>query len=144
GIMTTDFGAEQEKLTTVRYSYQEPRQLGIRTTGTKEEHMRAEFMQQVADEFHEESNPPPPPVEYLSTTHKDYNKEFEPMVKEPTRAITWINDFHAFILPGLENKMAQNLDPVPQHIYIMITMQIKTNLQHFGWKGIKKYMEFRK
>ncbi|KXJ25973.1 Sperm-associated antigen 8 [Exaiptasia diaphana] len=85
GIMTTEFDAKAENLSTVRVSYQEPRQLGIRTTGTKEEQMRAKFLEQVAAEVQEELNPPPPQVEYLSTTHKDFNKEFEPIVNEPTR-----------------------------------------------------------
>ena len=74
GIMTTDFDAKQENLTTVRDSYREPIELGIRTRGTKEEHLRNKLMAQVAAELEEELNPPPPPVELISTTHKDFNK----------------------------------------------------------------------
>ncbi|EDO37651.1 predicted protein [Nematostella vectensis] len=84
GVLTTDFEAEPEKLTTVRHSYRSPEPLGIRTIGVREQMMREELMKQVSEEVQQEFNPPPPEVEYKSVTHKDFNKEFTPIVKEPT------------------------------------------------------------
>lgn len=85
GILTTDFDAKPEGLSTVRYSYRNPETLGVRQIGLRQQLLQEELIRQVSAEVDQEFNPPPPTVEYLSTTKKDFSKEFTPIVKLPTR-----------------------------------------------------------
>lgn len=85
GILTTDFNAEAERLSTVRDSYRKLETHGVRKIGLRQQLLQEELYRQVSAEVDEEFNPPPPTVEYLSTTKKDFSKEFTPIVKVPTR-----------------------------------------------------------
>lgn len=85
GIMTTDFDARPESLSTVKDSYRKPQMLGVRQIGLRQQLLQEELIRQVSAEVEQEFHPPPPTIEYVSTTTKDFSKEFTPIVKAPTR-----------------------------------------------------------
>ncbi|XP_033750691.1 sperm-associated antigen 8-like [Pecten maximus] len=88
GVLTTDFDANAEKLTTVRASYKRPEPCGVRLVGKKEELMKQMLLEKVSQEvFRDDINPPEPETtDFRSVTMKDFNKEeFKHVKPAPTR-----------------------------------------------------------
>ncbi|XP_013416545.1 sperm-associated antigen 8 [Lingula anatina] len=85
GVLSTEFDAKAENLTTVRESYRPPTKPGVRQVGKKHELLEQMFFEQVSKEVHEDFNPPPPQPDYLSVTTKDFSKEFESIKPAPTQ-----------------------------------------------------------
>lgn len=85
GILTTDFDAKPERVSTVKDSYRKPDLFAVPQVGLRRQLLQEELIRQVSAKVEQEFNPPPPAVEYLSTTKKDFSKEFTPIIKAPTR-----------------------------------------------------------
>ncbi|XP_074651231.1 sperm-associated antigen 8-like [Tubulanus polymorphus] len=87
GILSTNFDAEPEKISTCQDSYKAPAQLGVRTMGKKKELLMQMIYDQASKEVHEEFNPPPEPTEFKSVTQKDFNiDDFVPQEAKYTRS----------------------------------------------------------
>ncbi|KAJ8303978.1 hypothetical protein KUTeg_017561 [Tegillarca granosa] len=88
GILTTDFDAGAENITTIRASYKKPEPCGVRLTGKKEELMKQMLYEKVGKEvFSEELDPSSAePTDFRSVTMKDFNIEgFEHKKPVPTK-----------------------------------------------------------
>lgn len=92
GILTTDFDAPAEKLTTVTDSYRKPQPSGIRSVGKKHETLVKMLYDTVSQEVHDEFNAPPEEGEMKSVTHKDFHKDFTPIIQENTKVHDFVSD----------------------------------------------------
>ncbi|CAH1795783.1 unnamed protein product [Owenia fusiformis] len=88
GVLTTNFDAKAESVTTIRESYQKPVPPNVRQKGSKAEALEQMLYEQVSQEVHNEFNPPPAPTEFKSVTHKDFNIDtFESKKPAPTAVV---------------------------------------------------------
>ncbi|XP_065829127.1 sperm-associated antigen 8-like [Oscarella lobularis] len=85
GILSTSFESKIESLSTVKDAYRSPSSAGVKTVGKRKEQLEREIRHHISQEVHEEFNPPPPKPDYVSTTKKDFTKEFTPIEKKPTK-----------------------------------------------------------
>ena len=60
--------------TTVGLSYSSPRPTTVRVVGQRQQLLKQHLSEVISNEVHEEFNPPPPPMDYNSTTKKDFGR----------------------------------------------------------------------
>lgn len=60
--------------TTVHLSYASPSQTTVRAVGQRQQLLKQHLCEVISNDVREEFNPPPPPMDYNSTTKKDYRK----------------------------------------------------------------------
>ncbi|KAL5004232.1 hypothetical protein ScPMuIL_017688 [Solemya velum] len=95
GILTTEFNAGAEQLTTVRESYRPPDRSKVRQVGKKQELLEQMLLEQVSKEvFGSELSPnPPEPTDFKSVTGGDFIVEgFVHKKPEPTKAHNYKNE----------------------------------------------------
>ena len=72
GILTTDLSAAVEGVSTVGETYRQPEGPQVRCVGRRQEALLHQLQAMVSREVEEEFTPTPPPVDYRSTTKKDF------------------------------------------------------------------------
>ncbi|KAL5515702.1 hypothetical protein EMCRGX_G000906 [Ephydatia muelleri] len=85
GILSTNFAASMEGLSTVKDSYAPASPVKVQNMGKRQELLTRQIYEMVSAEVHEEFHPPPSPPDYTSTMKKDFHRDFVSTLPPPTK-----------------------------------------------------------